>query len=94
MNILLFWKEAAVYNSSVEIIKLILAGAFLIAGLVGSIIILIDMFQEEVWKGILGLLCGFYMLYYALFEFDHENKWLIILLSIGGSAIAAGILNL
>ena len=77
-----------------DIIKLLLAGVFLIAGLVGWIIILIDMFRDEIWKGILGLLCGLYMLWYAIFEFEHENKWIIILLAVGGNAIAAGILNL
>lgn len=75
-------------------IKLILALLFGIAGLVGTIIILIDMFQDEIWKGILGLLCGLYLLYYAIFDFEHENKWLIVLLAIGGNVIAAGILRL
>ncbi|MEA2552829.1 MAG: hypothetical protein QOJ65_1005 [Fimbriimonadaceae bacterium] len=32
-----------------------------------------------------------YFLYYALFEFEHENKWLIVLGSLGGSAIASGL---
>ena len=77
-----------------DIIKVILAGVFIVAGFVGWIIILIDMFQEEIWKGILGLLCGLYMLYYAIFDFEHENKWLIVLLWLGGHAIATGILNL
>ena len=77
-----------------DILKPLLAGVFLIAGLIGSIIILIDMFQDEIWKGIVGLLCGLYMLWYAIFEFEHENKWIIILLAVGGNAIAAGILRL
>ena len=77
-----------------DILKIILAGVFLIAGLIGWIIILIDMFRDEIWKGILGLLCGLYMLYFAIFEFEHENKWLIVLLAVGGNAIAAGILRI
>jgi len=74
-----------------EAIKLILAVLFGIAGLIGSVIILIDAFKDAIWKGIVCLLCGLYFLYYALVEFEHENKWLIVLLSIGGGAIAAGI---
>ncbi|MCH7945878.1 MAG: hypothetical protein IIC73_07705 [Armatimonadetes bacterium] len=50
--------------------------AFLIAiAAVGcTIVILIEMFSDEVWKGILGLVFGPYIAYYALFEFDHERK--------------------
>jgi len=68
--------------------------AFAVAGLVCWIIILIEAFKDEIWKGIVGLLCGLYLLFYALFEFEHENKWLIILVAFGGSAIAAGIMRL
>jgi hypothetical protein len=77
-----------------DIIKLILAAGFAIAGVVGWIIILIEAFKDEIWKGVLCLLCGLYMLYYALFDFEHENKWLVILLAVAGSAIASGILRL
>ncbi len=77
-----------------DVIKLLLALLFGIAGFVGSVIILIEAFKDEIWKGILGLLCGLYLLYFALFDFEHENKWLIILLAFAGSGIAAGILRL
>lgn len=77
-----------------EVLKLILAIVFFLAGIAGWIIILIDAFQDEIWKGILSLFCGLYLLYYSIFEFEHDNKWLIVLLAIGGSAIASGILNL
>ena len=72
----------------------------LVAGLVGIIslicwvLILIEAFQDELWKGFVGLLCGLYLLYYALFEFEHENKWLIVIGAFGGGAIAAGIRGL
>jgi hypothetical protein len=65
-----------------------------LASLWCTILILIDMFQDEIWKGIVGILCGLYLLYYGIFEFDHENKWLIVLVSFGGGAIASGILSL
>jgi len=76
-----------------EIIKIVLALVFAVAGIVGSIIILIEAFKDEIWKGIVCLLCGLYFLYYAIFDFEHENKWLIVLLSLAGSGIAAGILR-
>ncbi|MEP6755531.1 MAG: hypothetical protein ABJA67_08530 [Chthonomonadales bacterium] len=58
-----------------------------------GIFILIDAFKNEVWKGILCIVCGFYALYYALVEFEHEYKWQIIaadiLCAIGGIALMA-----
>jgi hypothetical protein len=60
-----------------------------LASLVCWIIILIDAFQEAVWKGIVALLCGLYMLYYALFEFEHDNKWLIVILALLGGGLGA-----
>lgn len=54
-----------------------------IAGLVSiicGIIILIGAFQNSVWKGLLSIFCGIYLLYFALFEFQHPNKWLIVVL--------------
>lgn len=77
-----------------DVIKLIFAALFGIAGFIGSIIILIEAFKDEIWKGFVCLLCGFYMLYFALFDFEHENKWLIVILALGGGSIAAGILAL
>lgn len=56
----------------------ILGLIFLLLGIVCGIVILIDAFNDELWKGLVGLFCGLYLLYYALFEFDHEKKWLII----------------
>jgi|CXWL01.1.fsa_nt_gi hypothetical protein len=77
-----------------NILLTILAIVFAIAGVWSSILIIIDMFQDELWKGLVGLLCGLYMLYYALFEFEHESKWIIVLLSLGGSSIAFGLLSM
>jgi len=77
-----------------EVLKLAAAIVFFLAGIAGWLIILIDAFQDEIWKGILGLFCGLYLLYYGVAEFEHEHKWLIVLLFIGGSGIASGIMNL
>lgn len=77
-----------------EALKLIAAIVFALGGIAGWLILLIDAFQDEIWKGILGLFCGLYLLYYGIFEFEHDNKWLIVLLYLGGTAIASGIMNL
>ncbi|HLK58156.1 MAG TPA: hypothetical protein VKU00_16435 [Chthonomonadaceae bacterium] len=50
-----------------------------IFGLVSWIVVLVAMFQDEVWKGIVGLLCGLYALYYAVFELEHDLKWLLVI---------------
>lgn len=72
-----------------------LKGMLIGLGLVGAVIsvvcmilILIDAFQDELWKGLVALLCGVYMLYYAFAEFEHEHKWLIVLGWIGGSLMS------
>lgn len=77
-----------------EIVKLLLAVIFGLAGLVAWIIILIEAFREELWKGLLGFLCGLYLLWFAIFDFDHEHKWLLVLLAFGGTGIAAGIMRM
>jgi hypothetical protein len=75
--------------------------AFVLLGLMGllwlisavcSIITLIGAFQDEVWKGILSLLCGFYWLYFIFAEFQHEKKGLI-LAGIFGPTVVAFILS-
>lgn len=70
---------------------LILAGLALIASLICSILILIDAFQDETWKGIVGIFCTPYLLYYAVFEYEHDYKWPIIIGAFGGGSIAGGL---
>ena len=77
-----------------NILLLVLAGVAELTGIVCGIMILIDAFQDEIWKGVVCLLCGFYFLYYALFEFDHENKWLLVIGALCGNGIALGIMSL
>lgn len=43
-----------------------------------AIFILIEAFKSAVWKGIVGLFCGLYLLYFAFTEFQHEKKGMII----------------
>lgn len=48
-----------------------------LAGLVCSIIVIINAFQDEIWKGFLALFIPFYILYYTFTDFDHEQRSLI-----------------
>lgn len=58
-------------------------GALLgIVGLICWIIVTVQAFKDSILKGLFCLLCGLYWLYFALFEFKHENKWLIVILAI------------
>ena len=56
-----------------------LGGLAYIAGFVCTIIILIDAFKNEIWKGVVSILCGLYLLYYMFAEFESDNKVLIII---------------
>ena len=71
-----------------QMVFTILALLISLAGLGCWIIILIDAFQNEIWKGIVCLLCGLYGLYYAFAEFEHEKKWLIVGGAIGSNVLA------
>jgi len=53
-----------------------------------TVIFLVEMFQDAVLKGIFGLLCGLYLLYYVLFESEHEHKWLLLLGQLAFAALA------
>jgi len=77
-----------------HVLFLVLSAVAAILGFICWIIILIDAFQDALWKGFVGLLCGFYLLYYGLFEFEHDDKLLILLGALGGSAVAAGLRGL
>ena len=73
-----------------------IGGVFAAAGFICWLIILVDSFNNAVWKGLVSLCCcQLYTLYYAFFEFDHEHKWLIVLgwllfEGFGGALMSAG----
>ncbi len=75
------------------ILKLLLAVVFALGSLVCTVIIFIEMFKDAIWKGIVGLICWLYFLYFALFEFDHDNKWLVVIVSLFGAGVAGGLLR-
>jgi hypothetical protein len=72
-------------------LSLILGGILALASLAGSIYMLYEAFCDEVWKGFVSLLCGLYMLYWAIFEWEHDYKWPIFLGTMACSS-AAGLL--
>ncbi len=77
-----------------KIIFLLLGCLIGLAGLGCYIYVIVEAFKEAIWKGFLTLLCGLYWLYYALFEFEDDNKWPLVLGALFGNAIAFGIMRM
>ena len=71
----------------------VLGYLFILAAFVCQIIILIDAFKNEVWKGILGFFCGLYLLYYAFTEYQAPNKWMIVGIWIGCAVVGGGLVG-
>ena len=59
--------------------------------LICTIVILVDAFKRSVLKGLFCCLCGIYYIIYAIFEFKHENKLLIVLGSFLGGGVAGAL---
>ena len=76
------------------LVYLALSIVFYLGGIAGWIFLLVEAFRDELWKGVLGLLCGLYLIYWSVFDWEHEHKWSLIILAFGGTAIATGIANL
>ena len=55
-----------------------LGGLLCIVGIVCWVLLMIDAFRDEIWKGVLSLFCGLYLFYYVVFESDHDQKWLLL----------------
>jgi uncharacterized membrane protein HdeD (DUF308 family) len=72
----------------------LLGGICGIAALICGVIILIAAFKDEIWKGVVGLLCGLYLLYYGIVEFNHPNKWLIVGIAFLGGAIGSFLIRM
>ncbi len=86
--------HVALEGVGMNVVLVILAILAELAGIGCSIMILIDAFQDELWKGLVCLFCGLYGLYYALFEFDHEYKWPIVIGSLAGNGVCFGLLSM
>jgi hypothetical protein len=74
---------------------LVLIGTvFALACVIAKIIIFVEAFKDEIWKGIVCLFCDIYQIYYTLFEFDHEYKWQIVGAYLGGGIVGGVLLKL
>ncbi|MGV3721351.1 MAG: hypothetical protein ACO1SX_10625 [Actinomycetota bacterium] len=73
------------------ILLVLVGGIFSLAALVCYIIILIHAFQNAIWKGVVGLLCGLYLWFYGFTEFQHEKKIPIVLTAILGGLVGGGL---
>jgi RsiW-degrading membrane proteinase PrsW (M82 family) len=71
----------------------VLGGICYLAAFVAGIIILIEAFKDEVWKGLVSLLCSLYLLYYALVELDHEHKWVLVATAFLGGIVGGGLMG-
>ena len=49
---------------------------------------------NEVWKGVVGFLCGLYLLYYAFAEYTGDNKMIVILVMLLGSVVGGGLMGM
>lgn len=78
----------------VEILQLILLLVLLLVWFACFVIILIEAFKDELWKGLLCLICGPYLLYFAVFDFDHDKKAWIVGGLIGASLISGLVVTL
>ncbi len=74
------------------IVLTVLGLGFVLASVVCTIIVLIDAFRNEVWKGIVGFLCGLYLLYYAFAEYQGDNKMMLILGMLLGGFVGGGLM--
>ena len=52
-----------------------------------TVIILVDAFKKSLLKGFFCLLCGIYYIYFALVEFEHPNKFWVVV----GSLLSGGV---
>jgi spore maturation protein SpmB len=55
---------------------------------ISTAVIVIDAFKAAFLKGALCIVRGFYYIFYALFEFKHDSKLLIVLCSFLSGGVA------
>jgi len=76
------------------VVLVIVGGLIALGGLGCTIVILIEAFNDETWKGLVSLLVPIYLLYYAFAEFDHDHKWPIVLGSLFGSGLGGWVMGI
>jgi hypothetical protein len=74
-----------------HVVLLILSAIFGLACLISWFIILIDAFRYETWAGLLSIVFPPYLIYYAIFEFEHDYKWPITLGYLAAGSIAGAL---
>ena len=72
-----------------HVVLLIVSMLFSLATLVCWIFVIVEAFQNDTWAGVFCIVCGLYAIYYAIFEFDHDRKWLIVGGALGGTFLSA-----
>ena len=72
----------------------LLALVCFLGALVSAVIILIHAFQKSTAQGLLCLCVPCYIIYYAIAEFEHEKKGLILALYFGGSFVGGALQGL
>lgn len=72
----------------------IFGSLFMLAGFACFVAIWIEMFKDEMWKGLVGILCFFYTICYVIAESESDHKWLLlagIIVLPGIGAVIAGL---
>jgi len=72
--------------------QIVLGCALIIAGLICNLIIVVDAFQTEGSRGCLTLLNVWWFFSYAIDEFEHDWKWLIVPCALLGPVIGGVLL--
>jgi hypothetical protein len=84
---------SVVHSYNVNILLILAAIACAIGGLVAWVIILIDAFNDDWWKGLLFFI-PIYAFFYAIFEFEHDRKWEIVCLYLAGTSLSLAFLKM
>lgn len=71
-----------------------LGGLCGLVSFVCMIVIIIDAFRNEVWKGLVAFFCSLYALYYAFAEYQGGNKVMVIVGWLVGAAAAGSLASL
>ncbi|MFI5384744.1 MAG: hypothetical protein ACHQ50_01365 [Fimbriimonadales bacterium] len=72
-----------------HVLYLILALVAAVIWLVCWMIIVVDAFKYEIWAGLLAIIFPPYFIYWAIFEFEHDRKWTLVIGALGGIWLAA-----
>ena len=43
-----------------------------------SILVIVEAFRDEIWKGVVAIIFPLYLYYYTFVEFEHDRKELVL----------------